>query len=216
MIREVNLIGHLPSYMQGYREIQGIMNAENPELQLVEDASESIRNNMFVTSADEVGIARYEKMLGLTPSADDTLANRQTRVLAQYTNTVTYTLRGLMDRLEIICGVGNYAVILKVDEYKIDIAVRVRIKDLIKTIDTMLANMIPANMICTYSVIQNSHNDLSQYPHYLLAQFKHQELFDAVIDVNISSTCDNITNYTMESFESVSCENMANFGMRKV
>ena len=47
MIRNVNLIEHLPLFVQEFREIQGIMNAENPEIQSVEDNSEQIKNNML-------------------------------------------------------------------------------------------------------------------------------------------------------------------------
>ncbi len=43
MIREVNLISRLPLYIQEYREIQGVMNAEAPELQPVKDDSEKIK-----------------------------------------------------------------------------------------------------------------------------------------------------------------------------
>lgn len=216
MIREVNLIEHLPLYIQGYREIQGIMNAENPEMQVVEDASEIIKDNMFVLYTNEAGIKRYEKMFGLTPSKTDSLYARQSKVLAQYTNTVIYTLRGLIERLNIICGVGNYTLELIPDEYKINIGLHIRVAKLVNTIGSMLADMIPANMLCTYIVNYNTHEVLAQYPRYLLMQFTHQELYDESIEDNFSATCDNITNYTMESFESVSCEHMANYGMRKV
>ena len=216
MIREVNLISHLPLYVQGYREIQGIMNAEEPELQVVEDASETIKDNMFILYTDEMGIKRYENMFGLTPLKSDSLHNRQANVLAQYTNTVIYTLRGLIERLNIICGANNYTLELIPDEYKINIGLHLRVKKLISTISSMLVDMIPANMICTYTVNYNTHELLADYPTYLLMQFTHQELYDEVIEDNISTTCDNITNYTMESFESVLCEHMTNYGMRKV
>lgn len=216
MIRKVNLIDHLPLYIQNYREIQGTMNAENPELQLVEDSSETIKDNMFVLHTDVVGIRRYENMFGLTSSKNDSLQNRQAKVLAQYTNTVIYTLNGMIERLNIICGVGNYTLELISDEYKINIGLHVRVAKLVNTIGSILADMIPANMLCTYVVNYNTHEVLAEYPRYLLMQFTHQELYDEPIEDYISSTCDNITNYTMESFESVSCEHMANYGMRKV
>lgn len=216
MIRDVNLIDHLPPYVQEYREIKGIMNAENPELQLVEDDSEKIKDNMFVLYTDDVGIKRHEKMFGLTPLKNDTLYNRQSKVLAQYTNTVIYTLRGLIERLNVICGVGNYTLELISDVYKINISLHLRVKNLISTVSSMLVNMIPANILYTCVVNYNTHEVLAKYPRYLLMQFTHKELYELPIEDNISATCDNITNYTMESFESVSCEHMANYGMRKV
>ena len=216
MIREVNLISHLPLCIQGYREIQGIMNAEEPELQLVEDASETIKNNMFVLYTDEAGIKRYENMFGLTPSKDDSLSNRQANVLTQYTNAVIYTLRGLIERLNILCGVDNYTLELIPDEYIIKIELYPNVENLIETIKSMLVDMIPANMLWTCVVKHNKYKALAEYPIYLLEQFTHQEVYEEMIDDYISAACDNIANYTAENFESIYCEHMLNFGMRKV
>ena len=216
MIRQVNLVDHLPLYIQSYREIQGIVNAENPELQSVEDASETIKNNMFVFYTNAAGITRYESMFGLTPSKNDSLYNRQVKVFTQYTNTVIYTLRGLIERLNIVCGADNYTLELIPNEYKINFSFHVRVAKLIDTIGSMLADMIPANMLYTYTINYNTHEELAKYPTYLLMQFTHQELFNEAIEDNLSATCDNITNYTMENFESISCEHMKNYGMRKV
>ena len=216
MIRKVNLIDHLPSFMHEYREMQGIMNAENPELQLVEDDSETIKDNMFVLYTNEEGVKRYEKMFGLTPLKNDTLYDRQAKVLAQYSDAVIYTLRGLIERLNIVCGADNYTLELIPDEYKINVVFHLRIKNLTNIISSIFTDMIPANMFCTCVINYNTHEFLAKYPTYLLMQFTHQEMYDEVIEDSISATCDNITNYTMESFESVSCEHMANYGMRKV
>lgn len=216
MIREVNLLGHLPLYVQGYREIQGIMNAEEPELQSLEDASEKIKDNMFILHTDEVGIKRYEKMFGLTSSKNDSLYNRQMNVLTQYTNGVIYTLNGLIERLNMICGVNNYTLKLIPDKYTIEIELFPRIEDQFETIKSMLAEMLPANMIFTCVIICNRHKMLAKFPIYLLEQFTHQEMYEKTIDDHISSTCDNLTGYTMENFESIFCEHITKYGMRKV
>lgn len=216
MIREVNLLGHLPLYIQEYREIQGIMNAEQPEVQSLEDASETIKNNMFIIYTDEDGIKRYEKMFGLTPSKNDSLYNRQMNVLAQYTNTVIYTRNGLIERLNMICGVNNYTLKLIPDKYIIEIELYPRIENLIGTVNSIIMNMIPANMIWTCVIKCNRHEMLSKYPIYLLQQFTHEEAYDTTIDDHISSTCDDIANHAVESLESVHCEHILNYGMRKV
>ena len=216
MIREVNLIDHLPLFVQEFREIQNITSAENPEFQSAMDSSEIVKNNMFVMHTDEAGVERYEKMLGLTASKNDNLSNRRARVLAQYTNSVVYTLRGLIERLNVILGAENYTLKLIPNKYEINIHLHLRVKSLLDTVASIFAETIPANMCCVYNINYNTHEILAKYPRYLLMQFTHQELYDLPIEDHISSTCDNITNYTMDSFENVSCENMANYGMRKV
>ena len=45
MIREVELLNHLPLFIQEYREIREIMKSENPEIQSLEDETEIIFNN---------------------------------------------------------------------------------------------------------------------------------------------------------------------------
>lgn len=216
MIREVNLISHLPLYVQNYREIQGIMNAENPEMQSIEDASEKIKDNLFVQYCDEQTIERYEKMVGLSPLVYSSLESRQATVLAQYTNVVTYTLRGLIDILNVICGPENYTLELIPDEYTINVGVDLRYKFLVDVLKSMSINMIPANMILNCVVNYNKYKVLANYPTYLLMQFTHQELRDELIENNISTTCENIANYTVESLESIECELLSTYGMRKV
>ena len=172
MIREVNLISHLPLYIQGYREIQGIMNAEEPELQMMEDDSEKIKDNMFVLYTDEVGIERYEKMLGLTPLKNDSLSNRQANVLAQYTNTVIYTMRGLTERMNVICGVDNYT--MELNGYHIKVKLIAEFKHLTNAIKSMMKDMIPANMMCEIEIVHTTHEQLSIYTHEYIYDYRLQ------------------------------------------
>ena len=216
MIREVKLIDYLPEFLREYREIQGIMNAENPELQSIEDVSENVKDNMFVSYKNNAGIERYERMFGLTPNQSDTLHDRQMTVLTQYTNSTIYTMRGLIERLDVICGVNNYTVQLIPDEYKMNINLNLRIKNVRNTINTMLIDMLPANILLACDILYNTHELLSQYPTYILGQFTHQELREEIIEDNVSATCDNLANYTMDGLKSISCENISRFGMRKV
>lgn len=215
MIRDVNLIKHLPSFVQEYREIQGVMNAENPELQAVADTSEKIKDNLFVLSTDEEGIERYEKMFGITPSNGEELFDRQTKVLTKYTNSVTYTLRGLIERLNIICGVDGYTLEMDANAYFIKVGLDFKVRNSVNVVSTMLQTMIPANMVCVCTLKYNTHEFLSQYPNQVLMQFTHEELRDSPIDDNLSASCDNLANYTTESLQTISCENVSTFGMRK-
>ena len=216
MIREVNLLGHLPSYIQEYREIQGVMKAEEPELQLVEDDSERIKDNMFILHTDELGIKRFESMFGLIPPKNASLSERQIAVLAKHTNAVTYTLQGLIDRLNVICGADNYTLEINPKEYLINIELHPKVDNLLDAVSSMLVNVLPANMLHTCAVRCNRHRMLAVYPQYLLKQFTHEELYDAKIDDHISASCDNIANRTAETIESLWCEHVLNFGMRKV
>ena len=120
MIRDVNLLGHLPPFIQEYMEIREIMKTENPEFQLVEDESEIIKNNQFIQSCNLTGISKFEKLIGIVPSADDTLESRINRVLVRWNDTVPYTWKTLLNKLDTLCGGSdNYEIIRKLDEHKL-------------------------------------------------------------------------------------------------
>ena len=176
MVRDIDLITHLPLFLQEYREFQAIANAENPEFQSVCDASEIVKDNIFVIHTNDTGISRYEKMFGLQPSANDSLQNRQAKVLERYTNTVTYTMRGFVERLNAICGAGNYTVELIPNEYKIVVTLELSVAKLVNTISSMMCDMLPANMLCVYRVNYNTHGQLAVYDHQTLGGFAHNEL----------------------------------------
>ena len=51
MIRTVKLENYLPLYIQEYREMWKLMQAENPEFQLANNETEKIKNNLFIDIA---------------------------------------------------------------------------------------------------------------------------------------------------------------------
>ena len=77
MIREVDLVSYLPPFLAEYKEINMALAAENPEFGFLWEAADRMLRNEFILSADEYGISRFEKMLGILPSASDTLENRK-------------------------------------------------------------------------------------------------------------------------------------------
>lgn len=62
----------------------------------------------------------------------------------------------------------------------------------------------------------NTHQYLSQFPHYILGQFTHKELREEYITDLISSNVENIANYNVEEIEPIWVDHILNYGMRKV
>lgn len=149
MIRQVDLISYLPQFVQEYREIKQIMVTETPEIQILEDETEIIKNNQFILSCDMIGIKRFEELLDITPRPDDTLQARISRVLARWNNALPYTYRGLIEKLNIICGKGNYQLLPNFDVYALDLVVCLRLSGQVAELDYLLSYMIPANIYVT-------------------------------------------------------------------
>ena len=149
MIREVNLLSFLPEFVQEYREIKHIMNSEQPEIQKLEDETEIIKNNQFILSCDINGIARFENLLGITPKPDDTLDARKSRVITRWNDSIPYTYKGLKEKLNVMCGEGNYLLIPSFNEYGLEIVVSLPLSGQADELDYMLSYMIPANIVVT-------------------------------------------------------------------
>ncbi|MFI3175126.1 MAG: putative phage tail protein [Bacillota bacterium] len=147
MIRSINLLSHLPQYVQEYREIQEIMRAEIPEIQAIFDESETIKNNQFAMSCNEDGIARFEELFGLLPNDYDELSARILRVLSYCVDGLPYTLRYLCMKLDAIFGVGEYELLTDFSNYQMEINVNTMLSSQIEVLEDIIWSMVPANIV---------------------------------------------------------------------
>lgn len=112
MIRNVDLVSYLPPFMQTYKEPVAALEAENPEFYLVWTATDKVLKNRFIATADEYGISRFEKILGIYPNSTDSLEVRRMRVQSRWFNKLPYTMRTLTEKIKQILGnVYDFALI---------------------------------------------------------------------------------------------------------
>lgn len=149
MIRDVNLIEHLPLFIQQFREIKSIMDAENPEFQLVIDESEKIKNNQFIETSDLLGIAKFEKLLNIIPLADDTLESRISRIMTRWNDVVPYTFKALVQKLVQLCDGLNFTINRNFNEYKMEIITHLELSGQVDELQYLLGYMIPVNIELT-------------------------------------------------------------------
>ena len=84
MIREVDLVSYLPPFLAEYKEIRAALAAEDPEFRIIWEAADRVLRNEFIATADEFGVSRYEKLLGITPYEKEQLESRRNRVMARW------------------------------------------------------------------------------------------------------------------------------------
>lgn len=61
MIREVDLLSYIPDFIKEYEEMRAVQELIQPEIQRLEDETEVVFNNQFISSSDSKSIKRYEK-----------------------------------------------------------------------------------------------------------------------------------------------------------
>ena len=124
MQKTVDLSRYIPQSMKEYREMQYIVNAENPEFQICENTAEKISNAGFVEYADETYIARFENMLGIKKLPSATLEERRFDIIVKYNETPPFTMNVLKQRLKMLCG-DDFIVIHIPEEYALTVALGV-------------------------------------------------------------------------------------------
>lgn len=147
MVREVDLGGFLPEFVGEYREIKEILRAENPEIQVMENAVERARDCAFIMYCGDHEIGRFERMMSVFPAARDTLEERQARILIRWNESPPYTLAALKEKLAAICGNDNFSIAVGYDEYRLELSVTLARAGQVEELERLLNRVVPANMI---------------------------------------------------------------------
>lgn len=147
MIREVDLVSYLPPFLAEFKEIAVSLEAENPEFVLVWNAKEKVLQNEFIETADEYGISRFEKILNILPTKEDTIESRRARVKSRWFITIPYNLKSLIAKLIALCGDSNFTVTKEYMQYRIFILTNLELFGQVEELEHIIENMIPCNMI---------------------------------------------------------------------
>lgn len=144
--REINLIAYLPEFLADYRELKAVMNAENPEFSELRGAVQAAREAGFINFCSERYLERFENMLGIFPSASETLSERRGRVILRSNEAPPYTVGALKRKLALICGEGNFSVFVDHENYLLDVSVSVFSNAVLLELEKMLRRIVPANI----------------------------------------------------------------------
>lgn len=168
MLREIN-------------EFQQICSAEEAELTELRNELSGIVGDNFVQSLSESGCARWESMLKITPKATDSVQDRRFRILAALNQDTPYTMRGLRQQLEILCGADGYSAELDANRYSLAIRLALTAKGQFDEVQNLLARILPANICAEITLKYNQHTTLGVYTHGQLAVRKHNDLRNEVL-----------------------------------
>lgn len=158
MIRDVNLTSYLPEFMQSYTEPMSALEAENPEFAIMWKAVDRLLYNRFISTADEYGISRFEKMLGIYPQITDTLEVRRMRVQNRWFNAIPYTIRALAERIaKLLDEEQSFSIWSDFKEaYTLVITLYMLNDSKAEEVQYILSTMIPENIV-TSIICENVH-----------------------------------------------------------
>jgi hypothetical protein len=150
MIREVDLVPYLPPFMQNYKESVTALEAENPDFLIVWKATDRVLYNHFIATSDNYGISRFEKLLNIYPSSEDTLESRRSRVQSKWFNTIPYTWKILLQKLTILCNGTNFTISNNFTEgYTMTLNTELELFGQVEELEYIINTMFPCNITST-------------------------------------------------------------------
>ena len=138
---------YLPDVLRDVREFRAITTVESPAFAGYRAAISRALDNQFVATADNDGLMRYEKMLGIVSNKTDTAADRRFRILAKINNRLPYSMGWLRRKLDTLFGAGNYQIIRDTAAHKLAVEADVQFETVIVSLYNDLRQSIPANMV---------------------------------------------------------------------
>lgn len=145
------LIDYLPPVLRDVREYAHVTAAEQPEVDALWSEAARAVDNATVLTADEYGVARWERMLGITPPATRTLEDRRAAVLSAIFPPLPFTLRRLQQKLAPLGGAARVSHL----SYHLDADFEANRPHNIDALVALLRGMLPANLTC--QIIITSH-----------------------------------------------------------
>nr|WP_314465559.1 putative phage tail protein [uncultured Clostridium sp.] len=148
MAKDVNLLSYWMPLLRQIKEFKQIAIAEEPELKYILEAIDRTLANMFISTADEYGIKRFEDMIGIYPADGDSLETRRLNVLVKWNDKVPYTDKELYNRMVSICGDDeSFTITQRYNEYEIDISTHLGVAGAFDTVASLLEDMLPCNLV---------------------------------------------------------------------
>ena len=152
------------------KEFEVIGAIEDNELTTVSSAITQLIDDQFIQSATEKGIVRREKLLNITPYADDTLESRRFRISSRWDSS------DLTTRLNQLCGENGYTMTIEHDSYSLTIRVELTVSRMEAEVMDISRKMAPANMRVTVELRYMQHKRLFGYTHNQLKAYSHKQL----------------------------------------
>jgi len=178
---ERRLIDYLPEMLREVREYKAITQAEEDIVFGLHDMLRTALDNAFAAHADEYGLSRWEKMLGIVPRSGATTDERRTALLTRLAEQLPYTYRALTRTLTAICGEDGFKISLDAGNYTITVLVGIPAGGVLGEVHDHLKRVCPANLIVYVSIEYNRHITLAAYTHAQLAAKTHYQLRNEVL-----------------------------------
>ncbi len=146
MDREIDIRQYWTRVVRGIGEFDAVAKAENPEFNSLAECLTRLLNDTFVTSATETGVERFEDILNIVPTAEETIEDRKIKILTYLNVKLPYTWTMLYNTLDAIFE-GNFTMSLNNQTYTLRLEAVFTSLNHKKDVVELLNGVLPKNLI---------------------------------------------------------------------
>ncbi len=137
--------------IQDINEFKKLADAEQSEIDLFNQKVKQFPKEIIVSTATNVGLSRYENMLGLHKK--ETTELRRTHIIQNLNNSLPFTLQYFNNLLNNVIGKDDYW--LEISAYHLELGVISTKEDLLEMLREDLRKKIPANIGTSVKVLES-------------------------------------------------------------
>lgn len=171
-----------PEIIMNIKDIAEIYKINDSQEAELENAVEILENSIFLEKMGEQMIARWENMLQITPQDNDTVEDRRFRVKAKALESLPYSYRVLVRKLNVLCPEG-YTMLISATHDDIQIKLALTSKKMISDVTELLEEILPLNMTYNVQVMWNQHITLKTFTHKELSKYTHKQIREEVLSL---------------------------------
>lgn len=171
---------YLPTVFSQFREFLAITESEQPQVEELYKNTNRVLDEQFINTAENYGLSRWERILGITTKSSETNEERRFRILVFMVSQLPYTQRALENRLRQLCGEDGFSVEIDVGNFTVKVLVALEAGSSYDVIKKLLDKMVPANMYINLSLKYNQYSQLTNMTQNELAAFTHYQIRNEV------------------------------------
>lgn len=175
MFEAPRLIANIPDIMKIYEINEG-------QIAELDAGVEELEGNLFTSTMNAENVGRWEAILGIKPSDNETLDERRFRILSRKLEKLPYSYRVIYRKLETL---SPDDVEMNIDYTRKHLFVKIGLKSsqMIAEVEKFLEEALPLDMTYYVDIMFNTHKMLASKTHGELASLTHEEMREKLMEV---------------------------------
>ena len=165
-----------PRLIENIPDIATIYETNDDQADELDEAIETLDDNIFLDDMHEDHIVRWENILKISPATDDSWDDRRFRVKTKVLERLPYSYRVIVNKLETLVPDG-LAISLDADRLHLDISLALRSVKMLADVEEMVEKMLPLNMTFTIIILYNQYLIyINRWTHGQMHAYTHEQL----------------------------------------